>query len=208
MQLSDEEIIQFVFPYTMASRARIENVLALVDAIVDNDIPGDLIEIGVWKGGLIMAMALKCMQLGVVRTIHAYDTFEGMTQPTANDVDLYGNQASHIFEAVKCCSSFEETKVNINKCNYPHIVYHRGDILKTDIDAIPRSIAILRLDTDWYEGTKFELEHFEKHVSTGGYIIIDDYGHWQGCKKAVNEYYQGKSFNATIIDYTGIYWRK
>lgn len=208
MILNDNQIIQFVSKFTMVSKERLLNVLSLIDDVVKNNVPGDFIEIGVCKGGIIMAMALKCKQLGITRTIHAYDTFQGMTKPTEQDVDLNGNKASDILESVLCYSSFEDTVNNINKCDYQFIKYHIGNILDTDINTIPNSIAILRLDTDWYDLTKFELNHFDKYVVPCGYIIIDDYGHWNGCKKAVDEYLINKDITINKIDYTGIYWKK
>ena len=105
---------------------------------------------------------------------------------------------------VKFISSFAETTAAIRKTEYPHIVYHIGDIVKTDISLIP-TLALLRLDTDWYESTKFELTFFEPKVSTNGFIIVDDYGHWKGCRKAVDEF---GPVNVQTIDYTGIWWRK
>lgn len=153
-------------------------------------------------------MALKCQQLGIQRKIHAYDTFEGMTPPTAKDADLNGNMASDILSQVMCYSGFEETKQAIDKCNYPFIEFHKGDILKTDPTSIPQQIALLRLDTDWYELTKFELEHFEPKVIVNGCIIIDDYGHWKGCKLAVDEFLNRKNISINTIDYTGIWWNK
>lgn len=211
--MNDQDIINFVSPYTSVSQERIINVLNLIDNVHKNNIPGDFIEIGVWKGGLIMAMALKCIQLGIDRKIHAYDTFEGMTNPTYDDVDMNNQHAINIFEKVKCVSLLEETKANINKANYSNIEYHVGDILKTDAKVIPRKIALLRLDTDWYESTKFELENFEKNVVKEGFIIIDDYGHWKGCRKAVDEFLsvgggKGKEIEINKIDYTGIWWQK
>ena len=208
MSLTDEEIIRFVKPFTSVSNERLTNVLNLLTQIHTSNVQGDLIEIGVWRGGIIMAMALKCKQLGMTRKIHAYDTFQGMTAPTANDVDLNGALASHILDAVKCESSFEDTKRNIDMAEYPHIEYHVGDIIKTDRSAVPSQIALLRLDTDWYESTRFELEVFEPNVVRGGYIVIDDYGHWQGCKKAVDEFLAGKALAIHKIDYTGIWWQK
>lgn len=166
--MNDQDIINFVSPFTSVSQERILNVLNLIDKVHKNNIPGDFIEIGVWKGGLIMAMALKCIQLGIDRKIHAYDTFEGMTNPTYDDVDMNNQHAINIFEKVKCVSLLEETKANINKANYSNIEYHVGDILKTDVKVIPGKIALLRLDTDWYESTKFELENFEKNVVKKG----------------------------------------
>jgi len=207
--MDDETIIRKVSRFTLTGRERILNVLQLVEKVVLNEVPGDFVEIGVFRGGLIMAMALKCQQLGVNRTIHAYDTFEGMTAPSDYDVDCNGYKASDTvhYEAIKCESTFDETKAIIDLCKYPNIVYHVGDIRETDISAIP-SIALLRLDTDWYDLTKFELEHFEKRVEPKGYVIIDDYGHWDGCRKAVDEFLVGKDIKPDQIDYTGIYWEK
>jgi len=89
------------------------------------------------------------------------------------------------------------------------INYHKGDICKTEF--IPDAISVLRLDTDWYESTKFELDHFYDKVSSGGLIIIDDYGWWKGCKKAVDEFLdsrnanQDKKINIQPIDMEGVY---
>jgi predicted O-methyltransferase YrrM len=211
--MNDEDIIKFVTPFTSVSRERIINVLNLIDNINNNNIPGDFIEIGVWKGGLIMAMALKCIQLGIDRKIHAYDTFEGMTNPSYDDVDMNNEFAINIFNKVQCVSLFNETKANIDKTNYTNIEYHVGDILKTDVSNIPGEISLLRLDTDWYESTKFELKNFYPLVSPGGIVIIDDYGHWKGCRKAVDDFLsteggKGKEIEINKIDYTGIWWQK
>lgn len=207
MILTDIEIVKIVQPYTLLSIERIINLLSSVEYIIKNDIPGDLIEIGVWKGGAIMAIALKCIQLNASRKIHVYDTFEGMTETKDVDVDLYGRKAEDIFESVKCYSCFDETKANIDKCEYKNIEYHIGDIRETNILEIPKDIALLRLDTDWYELTKFELLHFAPNVVSKGIIIIDDYGHWKGCKKAVDEYLIDKNIEINQIDYTGIWWQ-
>ena len=203
--MDDNQIINFVRPYTSVSIERIQNVLTLVETCVKNNIEGDFVEIGVWKGGLIMAMALKCIQMGVFRAIHAYDTFTGMTQPTEEDVDLSGNRAKDILSMVACICTLDEFKNNISKVQYSNIIIHQGDILKVEPKDIPDKIAILRLDTDWYESTKFELVYFEPRVETYGYVIVDDYGHWSGSRKAVDEF---KPPYINRIDYTGIWWCK
>ena len=207
-RFTDDYIVQMVRPFTMTSEERIRNVLKCVEAVIKNNIAGDFIEIGVWRGGIIMAMAMKCIQMGdTSRTIHAYDTFEGMTTPSHDDVDHNGKRAEDILESVLCRSTFEETKKAIDLVNYPHVQYHKGDIMKANLSEIPDNIAILRLDTDWYELTKFEIEHFVPKVSAYGFVIIDDYGHWQGCHKAVDEYLHTHTHITPIpIDYTGIYW--
>lgn len=202
--MNDEEIIACVKPYTAVSRERIQNVLTLVERVVIEAIPGDLAEVGVWKGGLILAMALKCKQMGVVRTIHAYDTFSGMTAPTDADVDLDGTPAHTMLSRVKCEAGLAEVVSTVNRAGYPSVVYHVGDITKTDPAEFP-TYALLRLDTDWYESTKFELTHMEPKVSSGGFVIVDDYGHWRGSRRAVDEFIPP---SLTRIDYTGVWWQK
>jgi O-methyltransferase len=202
--ITDTEIITFVKPYTSVSNERILNVLQLVERVVRDNIPGDLAEVGVWKGGLIMAMALKCKQLGVVRTIHAYDTFEGMPPPTNRDIDLDGRPAISVFEIAKCDAPLSDVMSNFKKVDYPHIEVHIGDITKADPSFFP-SFALLRLDTDWYESTRYTLHHMEPKVSPFGYVIIDDYGHWKGCRTAVDEF---RPPALHTIDYTGVWWQK
>lgn len=205
--MKDQDIISFVRSYTSVSTERLTAVLDSVQYIVDNNILGDFAEIGVWKGGVIMAMALKLQQLVVVRTIHAYDTFEGMTEPSEHDVDCSGYKASDIMGSIMCRSGYDETVANIKLTGYSQIIYHVGDIRLTDLTKIP-TFALLRLDTDWYELTKFELLHFEHKVSELGVILIDDYGHWGGCKKAVDEFLELSPQTIIKSDYTGIYWTK
>lgn len=202
--MNDIDIIALVKPYTCVSEERIQNVLTLVERVVRENIPGDLAEVGVWKGGVIMAMALKCRQLGVKRTIHLYDTFTGMTAPTENDVDLAGNRAADIFSSVKCDISLQEVQRVLSLINYPDLVYHVGDITKADVSSFP-NFALLRLDTDWYESTKFELTYMEPNVSPYGFIIVDDYGHWKGSRRAVDEF---SPYNLQRIDYTGVWWQR
>lgn len=214
--MNDTEILNFVIPYTVCDNERILNVIQLVEKVARENIPGDFVEAGVYKGGIIMAMALKCKQLGLNRKIYAYDTFSGMTQPTEHDVDIHNmraldlmNKSSGVYsEGIHCKSGLEETKANIEKAGYSNVVFCVGDITKTNLNTIPKEIALLRLDTDWYESTKFELDHFEPNVVRGGYVIIDDYGHWKGSRKAVDDFLQTHQQTMLPIDYTGRYWKK
>ncbi len=214
--MNDDQILEFVAPYTLCDSPRVKNALDLVEYVIQNNIPGDLVEIGVFKGGIIMAMALKCQQLGASRTIHAYDTFTGMTPAKEEDVNIHNLPATELLNprsqlyspGLLCDSSLESTKENISKTGYSNIQYHKGDIVKTLPYQIPNEIAVLRLDTDWYESTKFELEHFEPKVSQNGFVSIDDYGHWKGCRKAVDDFLQKHPYNLLPIDYTGVYWQK
>jgi hypothetical protein len=153
----------------------------------------------VWKGGSIMAMALALKELGDMRReIYLYDTFSGMSAPTNVDISYNGKPAQKIQYNHKiskdhidwCYSSLEEVKSNVYSIGYPKDKFHfiQGKVEDTLPENAPEKIALLRLDTVWYESTKHELIHLFPLLSHKGVIMIDDYGHWQGVKKAVDEY--------------------
>lgn len=206
------EIIKACSPFTMTSDERKHQTIKSIQYIVENQIIGDIIEIGVWRGGTVMIMLYQLMAMGVVdRHVHLYDTFQGMTEATDFDVDMHGNKAKDIFNSVKCEASFEDVFKNISSVGYPmeYVHFHKGDIRQVNIVDIPKQIAVLRLDNDWYELYKFELPIFEPLVVSKGMVTIDDYNHWNGCKKAVDEYLATiDKVELHIIDNTGVYWVK
>jgi hypothetical protein len=202
--------------FSLLSRERLLFNIAAIDCVCQKNIRGDVVEIGVWKGGSMLAMLLALEKNNCLdRTVHLYDTFEGMTPSTDADKDFKGRDANDLIKEDSfwsCISGLEEVQRNISQnSKYPSdlIKYHKGDICKTEF--IPDAISVLRLDTDWYESTKFELDHFYDKVSSGGIIIIDDYGWWKGCKKAVDEFLdsrnanQDKKINIQPIDMEGVY---
>ena len=202
--------------FSLLSRERLLFNIAAIDCVCQKNIRGDIVEIGVWKGGSMLAMLLALEKNNCLdRTVHLYDTFEGMTPSTDADKDFKGRDAGDLIKEDSfwsCISGLEEVQRNISQnSKYPSdlIKYHKGDICKTEF--IPDAISVLRLDTDWYESTKFELDHFYDRVSSGGLIIIDDYGWWKGCKKAVDEFLdsrnanQDKKINIQPIDMEGVY---
>lgn len=215
----DEEIASIfksVRPYTMTSPERVFELVNAVRYISKNRIEGDLVECGVWKGGSSMAMALTLMSNGdASRNIYLYDTFSGMSQPTNVDVNLGGHAAKDKYDNVKiseessdwCFSSLDEVMKNLFSSGYPQDKLHfiQGMVEKTIPATVPDKIAILRLDTDWYESTRHELIHLFQRVSKYGVIIIDDYGHWAGARKAVDEYIADNNLCVYLhrIDYTG-----
>jgi hypothetical protein len=117
---------------------------------------------------------------------------------------LGGNRATDIFNSVKCEVGLQEVQRVLSLLNYPDLVYHVGDITKADVSSFP-TFALLRLDTDWYESTKFELTYMEPKVSPYGFVIVDDYGHWKGSRQAVDEF---SPYNLQRIDYTGVWWQR
>ncbi|NQT86626.1 class I SAM-dependent methyltransferase [bacterium] len=193
------ELWRFVRRFTMTGRERIFTLCRSVEYIVRNNIQGDMVECGVWKGGSMMAIARTLMAEGqTTRTLHLFDTFEGMAEPGENDAMLAGDghTASEIMEEMNaqnkkwCYSPLEEVRRNMLMCGYDEdrLRFVKGKVEDTLPENAPDQIALLRLDTDWYESTYHELVHLYPRLSVGGVMVIDDYGWWAGQRKAVDQY--------------------
>lgn len=200
------------------SMSSFERQAALIQAcryLVRQKVEGCFVECGVWRGGSSMAAALTFAQESDVdRNIYLFDTFEGMTPPTNADRTSDGTLAEAHLErdvdrtGVWCVAGLEDVQRNMASTGYPQNRLHfiKGPVESTIPSQAPTDpIALLRLDTDWYESTKHELEHFFPLLVEGGVLIIDDYGHWAGAKKAVDEYLRtlSRQFYMHRIDYTG-----
>lgn len=196
----DQAIVDAVRPYTMTPPARIQTLIRLVDHISAEDIPGDMVECGVWKGGSIMSAAIRLLDNRCsTRDIYLYDTFEGMSEPTENDVSPEGKRAAELLRAnpkdkanhIWAYSPLEDVKRHMDSTGYPsmRVRYVQGKVEDTIPGILPGRIALLRLDTDWYESTLHELEHLYPLLVPGGVLVLDDYGFWQGARKAVDEYF-------------------
>jgi O-methyltransferase len=204
----DIEIIRAVEPYTMTSTERIYALINAVRHIASNRVPGGLVECGVWKGGSVMAMALTLLQIGQRdRSLYLFDTFSGMTPPTDRDVDYQGQEARVILDDVRFEASREEVEDAVSSTGYDREKIHfvKGPVEETIPTHAPEAIALLRLDTDWYESTQHELLHLFPRLARGGVIIVDDYGHWRGARQAVDEYLAQNQIPLLLqrIDYTG-----
>lgn len=210
------EIYKKVRPYTMTSPERILALCEAMKYVQDKHIEGDIVECGVWKGGSMMAVAETLLRTGDTnRDLYLFDTFEGMSSPTENDVDIAGVTAEILLdrsdkekdETVWCNASLDVVKTALGSTGYPSGKVHfiKGMVEDTIPEFIPEKIALLRLDTDWYESTKHEMEHLFPRLAKGGVLIIDDYGHWQGARKAVDEYLENNQIRILLnrIDYTG-----
>ena len=205
---TDEYILNTCGVISVTSRERQQHTIDHVTRIVNENIEGDFIEIGVYRGGMVMVMLYTLLRLGQLRHVHLYDTFSGMTEASDNDVDMFGRKATDMWEAVKMDCPLDIVKRNIQMTGYPgeYIHYHVGDARA--ITETPERISLLRLDIDWYDVYKAVLPVFEPVVTTGGVVVIDDYIHWKGCKKAVDEYIPGKNIQVQMIDYDSCYWIK
>jgi hypothetical protein len=184
--------------YTMTSWERLYALYKSVQYTVENRIPGDLVECGVWRGGSMKLVAHLLQSLGdTTRTLFLYDTFEGMAEPDpAIDIDFSGNEAVKDWHEVQrrgvkwAYAPVEEVREILATSGYPmeKVKLVKGLVEETIPATIPVSIALLRLDTDWYSSTKHEMEHLYPKVSPQGILILDDYGHYQGARRGVDEY--------------------
>lgn len=201
-------------PYTLTSFERMAALSSAITHISEKSIPGDIVECGVWRGGSMMLAALTLLDLGEdSRHLHLYDTYEGMSKPTDFDKSHDGVSAQSQLDGdpamtdVGCLAALDDVKKNLHSTSYPaeRIHFIQGKVEDTIPSHMPQQIALLRLDTDWYESTRHELEHLYPLLSPGGIMIIDDYGHWEGARKAVDEYFlkHPESTYLHRIDYTG-----
>ena len=212
----DAEIISAVRAYTMTTDERLYVLMRAVEYVVRNGIPGALVECGVWKGGSMMAAALTLAREGCDdRDLYLFDPFEGMPKPSAEDVSHLGEDAATTFERTKrgddasdwCLATREEVEAALHGTGYDPSRMHfvQGKVEDTIPQGAPETIALLRLDTDWYESTRHELIHLFPRLVTGGVLIIDDYGYWQGARQAVDEYVAENRLRLLLnrIDHTG-----
>jgi len=203
--LTDHEISVRAKPYTLTGATRRAAMLQAMQDIDRRKIKGDVVECGVWRGGNIIIARLKSPD----RVCWLYDTFTGMTEPGPEDVNRGGMPAKGRFDAVDpsagwCMAPLDQVKECLSvagvydEAKLRFVVGQVEETLKVDV---PHEIALLRLDTDWYSSTKIELDVLYPRLSRGGILIVDDYGHWQGSKKAVDEYFGGR-FAPVWIDYS------
>jgi O-methyltransferase len=211
---ADVELCRRVGPYTMTSPPRLYALARAVEYVAGGSIPGALVECGVWRGGSMMAVALTLLRLGITdRDLYLYDTFAGMTPPTDADVKPTGERAADLLadEArdaeVWAIASLEEVREAVLGVGYPEerIYFVQGPVEETLPASAPNEIALLRLDTDWYASTKHELVHLYPRLAPAGVLLLDDYGFWQGARRAVDEYVAGLDTPLLLnrIDHTG-----
>ena len=213
----DAQLIASLRPYTMTSAERLWSLLNAVSYVIDEQLPGDFAECGVWRGGSVMAMALQLQRLNVTdRRIWLYDTFAGMTAPTTEDVvAVTGESASSMMDRTElgdgnnvwAHATRGDVEANVATTGYPaqNFVFVEGDVANTLKESVPERISLLRLDTDWYQSTRLGLEVLYPRLVIGGVCILDDYGHWEGARKAVDDYFAASGHRPFMhpIDYSG-----
>jgi O-methyltransferase len=203
-------------PYTRTSAERMYALYQATQYVSRAKIPGAIVECGVWRGGSMMLSARTLAAGGDTgRELWLYDTYEGMSEPGAHDRDWRGIAAAELMKkgeanketSVWCYSSIDEVRANMARTGYPaeRVRYVKGKVEDTIPGEAPAQIALLRLDTDFYESTYHELRHLYPRLAPGGVLIIDDYGHWAGARKAVDQFLAELAAPPLLqrIDYTG-----
>jgi len=219
LEAEEVKLISYVLEnnFTMTSVARLVNTLKSCKYAVQNNIPGDFVECGVWRGGHGILAKKIFERMGSSKKVWMFDTFEGMAEPTEHDVNAKTKEKASIKYQGKnkgthvdwCYASLEDVKkcCQVSGIDINSIKFVKGDVCNTLNDPAnrPDKIAVLRLDTDWYKSTKTELELLYPTLSNSGVLIIDDYGHWQGSRKAVDEYFANSEYKPlfNVVDYTG-----
>lgn len=202
-------MLEEIRPYTKSPFPRMEAMVEAVERIDRTGIAGDVVECGVWMGGNI----ILARKLSPQRVCWLYDTFAGMTLPTVLDVNRRGGTAVYFRAKHKAergnwmAVSADDVKENLKKFDVfdeektKFVVGDVVDTLRVSTN-LPERIALLRLDTDFHASTKAELKVLYPLLAPGGILVVDDFGHWLGARKAVNDYFGEAMPEYTMADYS------
>ncbi len=215
MTTFDEDTINIAKKYSMTNKYRLWSLVQHIKYTNLHNLEGDFVECGVWKGGNLILMQKYIEKFNLNKSIYGFDTFSGMSEPTDFDISTNTKNSLKKFNKLKldenssnwCFAEIDEVNENIrSNVNKPdNILLIKGMVEETlqNTENLPDKISILRLDTDFYESTKIELEVLYPRLVKGGVLIIDDYGWWEGSRKAVDEYFDLSSLPLQYIDHTG-----
>jgi O-methyltransferase len=197
--------------HTMIGLKRMDNLQFCVESVIRDDVPGDLIETGVWRGGACIFMRGILKAYGVRdRCVWVADSFEGLPPPNPEDYPADAGDPHHTFNALAV--SMENVRANFAAYGLldDQVRFLKGWFKDTLPQAPMKRLAVARLDGDMYESTMDALKHMYPKLSPGGYLIVDDYGAVAGCKQAVEDYRQAQGITEPIqeIDGFGVFWRR
>lgn len=196
---------------TMIGWKRLENIQTCIEDILKQDTPGDLIETGIWRGGALIFMraVLKAHSIHD-RLVWGADSFQGLPFPDAAHYPADACDMTHACQEL--IVSFNEVRANFEKYGLldDQVRFLRGWFRDTLPSAPVEQLALIRLDGDMYESTYIALENLYPKLSSGGYLIVDDYGAVPACRSAVEDFRQSRDITEKIIpiDWTGIYWQR
>jgi O-methyltransferase len=197
--------------HSMIGKKRMENIRYLVENILFNGVPGDLIETGVWRGGACIYMRAILDIYGVRnRKVWLADSFEGLPPPDPTNYPADADDNFHTYTDLAV--SIDVVRNNFAKYNLldDKVVFLKGWFKDTLPSSATGPLALLRLDGDMYESTMDALRNLYDRLSVRGFIIIDDYRVVEGCRSAVDDFRSSRNINDAIIeiDGVGVYWQK
>jgi hypothetical protein len=213
MEAWERAVVDTIKPYTTTTVEQQWAFISALKYVHMKGIAGDIVDCGVWKGGNLILAGLVGQKLGSRWQIWGYDTYEGMSEPSELDIRIEGGTSAkkQFTEGQRDAynawyySPLEEVSSNIKQCgldlsNY-RFVKGKCEETLTRAENLPDKISVLRLGTSWYESTSKELEILFPRLAKHGVLIFDDYGHWVGAKKAVDEYFRDRPILMNRIDY-------
>lgn len=209
-----KEVLKKIEPYTMLSYERLFSLFQLAKEVCEKDIPGSFVECGVARGGSSAMLAYIIKKYSRrERLLYSFDTFAGMPEPTAEDKHSNLNASDTGWGTGTCAAPVESLMQAASLLNAADIIKPVPGLFQDTLPSFKnevKEVAFLHLDGDWYESTKTILENLYDNISAGGILQVDDYGYWNGCKKAVHEFEgsSGLNFNLNKIDDTGVWFVK
>jgi O-methyltransferase len=197
--------------HTMIGMKRLNNIQLCVESVLEDKVPGDLMETGVWKGGATIFMRALLKAYGVVdRLVWVADSFEGLPEPDV--VNYPQDDGIDLYKFPELSISIEEVRDNFLRYDLldKQVKWIKGWFKETLPQAPVEKLAVLRLDGDLYESTIIALDSLYPKLVQGGYLIVDDYGCIEACREAVHDYREKHKISEEIVsvDWTGVYWRK
>ncbi|CAN2045681.1 O-methyltransferase [Candidatus Magnetomoraceae bacterium gMMP-13] len=210
-----QNLYKIIYPYTMLGEKRLFSLFSLAKHICLEDIPGNFVECGVAAGGSTALLAAVIKKYSKrTRWLYAFDSFEGMPTPTEKDKDNKGVDAESTGWGSGTCAAPEESVKKVcTKLGVWDIVKTVKGYFESTLPQMRNKagmIAFLHMDGDWYESTKTVLQNLYDNVADDGFIQVDDYGYWEGCRKAVHEFESSKKihFKLNQIDDSAVWFQK
>jgi O-methyltransferase len=210
-QFREKRITKQVLPFTLVGPERVHNLSRLAARIERERIPGDVIECGVCNGGTAAVLARSASRSRMNRIVWLLDSFQGMPEVTEHDGDAAGGDAASFHVGKEVGSEARVRSVlHLVGADMARVRIVPGWFQDTFPAVTASKVALLNIDADWYESVKFCLHTFYDRVAPGGFISIDDYGHWPGCRKAVDEFFHDRKLPYKLIqvDYTAHWFQK
>ena len=195
---------------TMIGMRRLDNLEHCVRDVMENDVPGDLMETGVWRGGASIFMRAVLKAFDDPRSVWLADSFQGLPRP--DSITYPADEGDSLWRRTKLAVSVDQVKANFARYGLldDQVHFLIGWFSETLPTAPVERLAVLRLDGDLYESTIVALRALYPKVSPGGYVIVDDWGAVPACKQAVLDFRREVGITDVIheVDWTGAYWQR